>query len=305
MQYMTGVYWNRGGRASCNQDSVVLHQVLTRRGRVLMAAVCDGMGGMRQGEIASGYMAERLQEWFYDSLMRAVEQKKPCWMIRRSMDRLVYHAQEQLRQYAGKEEAVRQMSQGMVWEQEVQRRDEGASQPFALGTTMSVLVLWDRTYLIWHLGDSRIYRIRSNGGGQLYSGRDRRYKQDVRGRQHRQSAWNRRRDGHGASDRRQKIPECMTRDHVRGRNRLTKCVGSFGYFRPDYRMGTVQAGEAFLLCSDGFRHCITGQELADILAPQQLREEAQVERRLREIGETCMRRGEKDNLSAVCIRTVK
>ena len=138
MQYVTAVYWNRGSVAACNQDSLTLQQVLTGRGRVLMAAVCDGMGGLQQGETASGYMTERLQEWFYGSLMRSIHKKKPYWMIRRSLDRMVYHVQEQMRQYAGRE-----------------RLD--------MGTTVSVLVLWEDIYLIWHLGDSRIYRIRSKG----------------------------------------------------------------------------------------------------------------------------------------------
>lgn len=253
MQYLTGVYWNRGSAAAHNQDSLIVQQVLTDRGRVLMAAVCDGMGGLQQGETASGYMAERLQEWFYGFLMRAVHKKKPYWMIRRSIERMVYDAQEQLRQYGRKEQ-------------------------LALGTTMSMLVLWENTYLIWHLGDSRIYHI---------------YRTNRHSRKLIQKGG------------RQIEAECMTEDHVRGRNQLTKCVGSFGYYRPDHRIGTAKAGEVFLLCSDGFYHCVTDQELADILSPVQLREEAQMERRLKEIGDACMKRGETDNLSAVCIKLIR
>ena len=84
MRYLTGVYWERGRRAMRNQDSVVLLQVLTARGRVLMAAVCDGMGGLEQGETASGYVTRRLQEWFYASLLRAIRKRKAYWIIRRS-----------------------------------------------------------------------------------------------------------------------------------------------------------------------------------------------------------------------------
>lgn len=250
MQYVTAVYWNRGSVAACNQDSLTLQQVLTGRGRVLMAAVCDGMGGLQQGETASGYMTERLQEWFYGSLMRLIHKKKPYWIIRRSLDRIVYHVQEQMRQYAGRE-----------------RLD--------MGTTMSLLVLWEDIYLIWHLGDSRIYRIRSKG------------------------RFNR---GDNRKSGKQGLMELMTADHVQERNRLTKCVGNFGYFRPDYRMGTLKRGDAFLLCSDGFYHCVTNQELADILCPVRLLEERQMERRLAEIGTACMKRGERDNLSAIYIK---
>ena len=246
MKYISGVYWERGSVADANQDSLVLLQVLTAGGRVLMAAVCDGMGGLAQGEWVSGYVTKRLQEWFYESLLRAVQKKKPYWIIRRSLDRLVYHMQEQMAQY-GEQEGIR------------------------LGTTMTVLVLWEKTYLLWHLGDSRAYRFGRKSG--------------------------RRRDLAGLL--------CMTNDHVNELNQLTKCVGSFGYKRPDFRMGMIQRGQGLLLCSDGFRHCITESELAEVLKPGQIAEEGQIGRRLREIGDACMKRGEKDNLSAVYVKVEK
>lgn len=246
MKYLTSVYWERGKVAENNQDSVVLLQVLTARGRVLMAAVCDGMGGLALGEAASGYVTQRLQEWFYESLLRAIQKRKAYWVIRRSLDRLVYHMQEHLLQYAKRE-------------------------GICLGTTMTVIVIWERTYLLWHLGDSRAYRL-------CASGRERSAKTGA---------------------------ECLTTDHVRGRNQLTKCVGSFGYERPEFKMGTLGSGQAMLLCSDGFRHCITEREMADVLTPKSIMDEEQAARRLREIGEACMKRGERDNLSAIYMKAVK
>ena len=242
MHYLSGVYWECGRAAEMNQDSLVLLQVLTARGRVLMAAVCDGMSGLPQGEYASAYVTKRLQEWFYESLLRAVQKKKAYWVIRRSMDRLVYHMQEQLSQY-GRKENIR------------------------LGTTMTVLVLWEKTYLLWHLGDSGAYRVYDSRGCR-------------------------------------KI-ECLTNDHVQGLNRLTKCVGSFGYERPDYKLGLLQVGQGILLCSDGFRHCVAESEMADVLRPESIREEEQIMRRLREIGAACMKRGERDNMSAVYVKVMR
>ena len=32
---------------------------------LIFAAVCDGIGGLRAGECASGLVAEQLTEWFY------------------------------------------------------------------------------------------------------------------------------------------------------------------------------------------------------------------------------------------------
>ena len=255
MRYISGVYWERGSVADANQDSLVLLQVLTAKGRVLMAAVCDGMGGLAQGDTASGYVTKRIQEWFYESLLRAIRKKKPYWIIRRSLDRLVYHMQEQLSLY-GEKENIR------------------------LGTTMTVLVIWEKTYLLWHLGDSRAYRICT---ARKDRGAHRGFAADGDGRHMSGIA-------------------CLTKDHVRGRNQLTKCVGSFGYERPDFKLGVLQAGQGILLCSDGFRHRVAESELADVLKPEHIGNEEQIVRRLREIGDACMKRGERDNLSAVYVK---
>lgn len=258
MNYLTGVYWERGNVADLNQDSLVLLQVLTARGRILMAAVCDGMGGLSQGDAASGYVTNRLQEWFYESLLRAVQKKKAYWIIRRSLDRLVYHMQEQLSQYGGREN-------------------------IRLGTTMTVLVIWEKTYLIWHLGDSRAYRLNMGAGCRSTRGTF----------------------APGRAEKRISGIECLTKDHVKDHNRLTKCVGSFGYERPDFRLGVLRTGQGMLLCSDGFRHCVGESELEDVLKPESIMDEEQIARRLREIGAACMRRGERDNMSAVYVKVTR
>ena len=264
MKYLTGVYWERGNTADINQDSLVLLQVLTAKGRVLMAAVCDGMGGLSQGEWASGYVTKRLQEWFYESLLRSVQKNKPFWVIRRSLDRLVYHMQEQLLQY-------------------------GTQEEIRLGTTMTVLVLWEKTYLLWHLGDSRAYHFQAAGRTSLFGGM-----KSGRGMRQIHTAGKNGKSMSGAA--------CMTKDHVKGRNQLTKCVGSFGYERPDFKLGVLREGQGMLLCSDGFRHFVEESELSDVLRPEQIKCEEQIARRLREIGDACMKRGERDNLSAVYVK---
>lgn len=238
MRYYADFYWNKGKVRDINQDSLVLLQALTSRGRVLMAAVCDGMGGMNRGEYASGYLTEELVTWFYDGLLELIGKKKPFWVIRRSGERKVYQIQSRLQKY-------------------------GKKNGIMLGTTMSLLVLWEKNYFVWHLGDSRIYRIPGNKRKNLL---------------------------------------LLTKDHVRGRNELTKCVGSFGYFVPDFRMGVLKKNDAILLCSDGFWNRIDEKELQETLAPGQMERE-KMRARLWEIGEALMRRGERDNLSAIYVMT--
>lgn len=238
MLYDTSVYWNKGAVRECNQDSLIVLQALTSRGRVLMAALCDGMGGLDLGECASGYLTEELAAWFYDGLLAAIGKKKPLWVIRRLAERKIYQVQSRMQRYAGKRNV-------------------------RMGTTLSMLVLWEKKYLLWHLGDSRIYHLECGKKASV---------------------------------------SVMTKDHVLGTNMLTKCVGSFGYFRPDFKMGFVKSREAFLICSDGFWRKIETKEIGEALAPSHM-EEGKMERRLYEIGGAAMRRGERDNLSAIYIKT--
>ena len=238
MRYWTNVYWNKGREAEKNQDSVALQQVLTSKGRVLLAVVCDGMGGIARGEAASGYAAERLREWFYTELFAMMRKNKRYWVLRRSLDRMVFHMQGQLAQYAGREE-------------------------LSLGTAMTAFLVWERTWLLWHLGDSRAYRLREERIEQL------------------------------------------TEDHAQDGGKLTKCLGSFGYFTPQHGMGVLKPGDGILICTDGFRRRVTGVELQAVMNPRALSGEEQIGRRLKEIGETCMKRGETDNLSAVYIKVGK
>ncbi|MBO5208409.1 MAG: serine/threonine-protein phosphatase [Lachnospiraceae bacterium] len=248
MYYETNVYWNAGAVKKINQDSVLVLQALTSRGRVLLAAVCDGMGGMEEGECASGYVTEELIAWFYDGLLYAIGKKKPLWVIRRSLERKVYQMQNRMQDYARKRKIF-------------------------MGTTMSVLVLWEKRYFIWHLGDSRIYWMK----GRSYMGK------------------------RSKSAQKKCTLKQITEDHVQGKNRLTKCVGNCGFFVPDFKTGIVRRREAFLLCSDGFWNELQEEELREVLQPERMTEETS-ERRLKELADAVMRRGEKDNLSAVYIK---
>lgn len=65
MAYITSWYWNKGDFRKVNEDSFTLQRVRARKKELIFAAVCDGIGGLRAGEYASGLVAEQLTEWFY------------------------------------------------------------------------------------------------------------------------------------------------------------------------------------------------------------------------------------------------
>ncbi len=57
----------------------------------------------------------------------------------------------------------------------------------------------------------------------------------------------------------------------------------------------------FLLCSDGFYHFLTEDMLAELLDPSEIKEEEQLERRLKELAGYGMKQGEQDNISALYV----
>lgn len=135
MRFLTGAYWDSGGRLQ-NQDSLTIQQVMTSAGRVCMAVVCDGIGGLAEGETASGYVVERLTANFYRQLVVQIGKGRGVRLLRNSILRCLYSVNEELCRYA-------------------------SAKDIKLGTTVSVLLLWKRQYLICHIGDSRIYRCKS------------------------------------------------------------------------------------------------------------------------------------------------
>ena len=58
MAYITSWYWNKGDFRKVNEDSFTLQRVRARKKELIFAAVCDGIGGLRAGECASGLVAE-------------------------------------------------------------------------------------------------------------------------------------------------------------------------------------------------------------------------------------------------------
>lgn len=61
------------GRPS-NQDAYLLRQKEKDGKLYLLAVVCDGMGGLKKGEIASRYIVEVLKQWFDETLFERLSE---------------------------------------------------------------------------------------------------------------------------------------------------------------------------------------------------------------------------------------
>ncbi len=138
MKFVSEVYWDKGER-SVNQDSVSLQQVSIRGKRTVFALVCDGIGGLRQGEVASGFVAERMTEWFYTEAVRMLKKKKNRKRIWRAGLRALYGCNGEMRAY-GKRHGIK------------------------MGTAVTMLLISGERYLTWHSGDTRLYRVDAGRG---------------------------------------------------------------------------------------------------------------------------------------------
>jgi protein phosphatase len=112
-----------------------------------------------------------------------------------------------------------------------------------MGTTASVLVLVGSRYLIGQVGDSRVYRVRNGVLEQLT--KDHSYVQEQ-------------------VDAGYITPE-QARFHPYS-NVITRCVGAGRDVEPDTYAGEVEAGDVFLVASDGLTGMIDDTRLQQLLS---------------------------------------
>ncbi|MDO4293544.1 MAG: serine/threonine-protein phosphatase [Eubacteriales bacterium] len=134
MSYIVSWYWDRGSFREKNEDSFSLQHVRAGGEELALLLVCDGIGGLPEGECASGLAAELLTEWFYREGIRRMT--GPFW--RRRTVRAAKGALEEVQEKL----------------ERCEREEEICS-----GTTCTMALVRGNRFVLLHLGDSRAYRI--------------------------------------------------------------------------------------------------------------------------------------------------
>ncbi|MBR6395251.1 MAG: serine/threonine-protein phosphatase [Ruminococcus sp.] len=86
------------------------------------------------------------------------------------------------------------------------------------------------------------------------------------------------------------------------RNALTQCIGVQGDVNPDIRFGNIESGTNYMVCSDGFRHVLTDDDIYEDLAPDIASNRITMMAKMRKLIELVKIRKEKDNISVVMFR---
>lgn len=236
-----------------NQDSLLLQQADGDFGSAMLAVLCDGLGGLEKGEVASAAVVRAFSNWFqhvYPQLL-----KKQC----------------------GSRELLNSWSQ-LVSSMNRSIADYGEKYGITLGTTLEALLLMKDKYYIFHIGDCRIY-----------------LKEKMLKQLTKDQTFIQRQMDLGAMTVEQALKDPR-------RNTLLQCIGASQYIEPDFIEGKLMKGQSFLICSDGFRHMLSSEELSDSLELPTHFDEKMMKDRLIQLTDICKRRGENDNITSIWIR---
>lgn len=138
MNFYTAAHTDVGIKKDTNQDSYCIMQAETDKGNILMAVVCDGMGGLESGEVASASIIKMFQRWFCTTLPDTLSSDTYYDDVKYEWDRIIKTQNQAIAQY-------------------------GRQHHFQLGSTVTAMIVFENgKYLIGHVGDSRVYEIYNN-----------------------------------------------------------------------------------------------------------------------------------------------
>lgn len=134
MEYMVAAYTDKGIQKGTNQDSFCVRRAMVSDvGEMVMVVVCDGMGGLKKGEVASAAGITAFGKWFDRNLSQLPSICGTDFsLVRKQWEALIELLHQDLLQYAS--------------ENQVQ-----------IGTTLTAMLAYGDRYLTVNVGDSRIY----------------------------------------------------------------------------------------------------------------------------------------------------
>ena len=99
MDFIVELHTDVGIRRSNNQDSLCVKEAETPQGNVLLAVICDGMGGLEKGEVASATVVRAFSAWFEQSLPASLAGPNTMEDVRYQWERLVKGLNQNIADY--------------------------------------------------------------------------------------------------------------------------------------------------------------------------------------------------------------
>lgn len=256
MRFLSVAHTDVGISKKINQDAFCLKIAKTSTANIAFAVMCDGMGGLNNGEYASALVVNAFSNWFENEFPVIAGKDVP-------MDKVTNRWRE------------------IVADQGQKILEYGNVNGISLGTTLTTLIIVNNKFASIHVGDSRLYKI---GDAMHQITKD----QTVA--------------AYEIEQQRMTVAEAK---NDRRSNILLQCVGASKIIEPQVITGIVAENDAFMLCSDGFRHQISSEEMYGVIAPQLLTSEKIMKKSLVDLVELNKSRNEKDNITAILIKAIR
>ncbi len=137
MNFLAAADTDIGLTKATNQDSLLVKGLSTRLGHMAFAVLCDGMGGLEKGELASAGVVRAFDRWTNTALPE---------LCRSSMD----------------DSVMREQWTALIAEQNRIIKAYAAARGIRMGTTVVAMLLTETRYVILNVGDSRAYELGAN-----------------------------------------------------------------------------------------------------------------------------------------------
>jgi serine/threonine protein phosphatase PrpC len=254
MHYLVSLKSDMGIKMDTNQDCCLVYSSKRKYDGMAFAIVCDGMGGLTNGEIASNTVVGSFKKWLYDFI--EIAEDFSWGLIQVAWFDLIEDVNKKLLQY-------------------------GRKNGFRLGTTLTAALFVGDEFLAVNVGDSRLYRV-TQGSVDCITKDHTLVAQEVR-------------NGVITQEEAENDPR---------RNILLQCIGGSDEVYPDFFSGKVNSDEVYFICSDGFRHEITTEEIKSHFSPDSINDKETMQSAIEYLINVNKSRLEKDNISVVMVKTV-
>lgn len=134
MRFLSAAHTDVGITKKVNQDAFCLKIAKTPKMHLALAVICDGMGGLKQGELASALLVNAFSNWFENTLPQQAVQGVRLENVRTQWNAILQDQNKKIIAY-------------------------GKSKNISMGTTLSAVLIAGDQYVLAHVGDSRIYLL--------------------------------------------------------------------------------------------------------------------------------------------------
>lgn len=233
-----GCATDKGRYRKKNQDRILCWNGSGGKSNLLLACVCDGVGSFEYSEFAAEIVTEGLGLWIDSVVDQRLQHLSEAELVEDLLF-TIYELNE------------------LVYEKKV-------AENIRLGCTMSVLLIISSNYYVFHVGDSRIYKLN----------------QSIK----------------------QLTVDEVVISQIDGKIRLANCIGKDKTIHICQEKGVLYSGDSYVVGSDGLFKKLKLEEIQDIIGNICSRQ--QMQKLCSELICKVEKRGEKDNISCIIVKII-